>query len=208
MRSGPVAADSDDLGIWLPPRAAPDGRSVDTNYVTYYVIGDVSGDRMTDFVESIGLPLFAHRLRRLSEALVDGCGTWLPMAGVRAPPKSGSTLMLLAEEGPLSITQIAVRLRLTHPLIIKLTREIEHLGLVRIDQDASDGRRRLVSLTAAGRQQATRLAAANGQVARAYRQLFDEAGVDAYAALVAVERALADRDIASRLAELESLPAT
>jgi DNA-binding MarR family transcriptional regulator len=157
---------------------------------------------MTDFVESIGLPLFAHRLRRLSEALVEDAGAWLPQAGVTAPPKSASTLLLLAQEGPHTVTEIASRLRLTHPLIIKLTRELERLGLVRVEQDANDGRRRPVSLTAAGRRQAARCADANEQLRRAYREIFEDAGVDGLAAIEAIERVLARRSIGARLAEL------
>ena len=156
---------------------------------------------MSDFVESLGLPLFAHRLRRLSESLVEAVRQWLPQMGVTAPPKAGSTLLLLDAAGPLTVTEIATRLRLTHPLIIKLTRELEVLGLVRIDQDVRDGRRRPVSLTVAGRRQAARLAEVNQRLDRVYRQLFAEAGVDGFAAIVEIERALTARSFTQRLAE-------
>jgi DNA-binding MarR family transcriptional regulator len=162
---------------------------------------------MSDFVESLGLPLFAHRLRRLSESLVEAGRQWLPNAGVTAPPKAGSTLLLLAQAGPLSVTEIATRLRLTHPLIIKLTREMAELGLVRIDQDSRDGRRRPVSLTAAGRAQAARLVEVNRRLASIYQEIFEQAGVDGFAAVVAIERVLADRDFLQRLAETPAVPA-
>jgi len=162
---------------------------------------------MSDFVESLGLPLFAHRLRRLSETLVEGGRQWLPEAGVTAPPKAGSTLLLLAEAGPLTVTEIATRLRLTHPLIIKLTRRLSELGLVRIEQDARDGRRRPVSLTPEGRRQAALLVDVNRRLAIVYQQIFDTAGVDGFAAVVAIERVLADRDFLQRLAETPHAPA-
>jgi DNA-binding MarR family transcriptional regulator len=162
---------------------------------------------MADFVESVGLPLFAHRLRRLSESLVEACGAWLPEAGVTAPPKAGSTLLLLAASGPLTVTEIATRLRLTHPLIVKLTRELEGLGLVSVEQDPADGRRRPVSLTPAGRRQADRLAEVNRALAAAYGELFAEAGADAFAAIERVEAALARRDFGARLAALAPQPA-
>lgn len=157
---------------------------------------------MTDFIESIGLPLFAHRLRRLSEALVESCGAWLPEAGVTVPPKAGSTLLLLSTAGPLSVTEIAERLRLTHPLIVKLARELQGLGLVTVAQDPLDGRRRPVSLTAVGRLQAERLAAVNRRLSEAYSQIFAEAGVDGFAAIERIEAALARRDLAGRLRAL------
>jgi DNA-binding MarR family transcriptional regulator len=162
---------------------------------------------MSDFIESLGLPLFAHRLRRLSESLVEGGRQWLPYAGVTAPPKAGSTLLLLAAAGPLSVTEIATRLRLTHPLIIKLTRELSELGLVRIEQDARDGRRRPVSLTAEGLWQAALLKDVNRRLAVVYQQIFEQAGVDGFAAVVAIERVLADRDFLQHLAETAFVPA-
>src|SRR5579864_1177615 len=75
---------------------------------------------LADFVESLGLPFFAHRLRRLSETLVEASGGWLREVGVAAPPKAVSTLLLIAAEGPSTVTEIATRLRLSHPLIVKL----------------------------------------------------------------------------------------
>jgi DNA-binding MarR family transcriptional regulator len=163
---------------------------------------------MSDFVESIGLPLFAHRLRRLSEVLVAAAPDWLPQAGVTAPAKAASTLTLLAAEGALSVTEIAQRLRLSHPLIIKLVRELEALGLASTAQDPTDGRRRPVSLTAAGRRQARRLAELNALIAEAYRGLFAEAGVDGLSAVERLEQALATRGMASRMRDPASVKRT
>jgi DNA-binding MarR family transcriptional regulator len=156
---------------------------------------------MPDFVESIGAPLFAHRLRRLSETLVDAVGAWLPEAGVSAPPKAGSTLLLLAAEGPMSVTEIASRLRLSHPLIVRLVRELEALGLTRTEQDPSDGRRRPVWLTQAGRAQAQRFRAITVTLAEVYARLFSDAGIDGLVLVERLEGALRYRDFGHRLRE-------
>lgn len=157
---------------------------------------------MSDFVESLGLAFFAHRLRRLSEQLVEGCGDWLHRTGVVVPPKAGSTMLLLREAGPLSVTQIAQRLKLSHPLIIGLTRELEAMGLVRIDQDPTDRRRRPVTLTAQGAAQAERIANVNRFIAQAYQDLFADAGVDGLAVVARLERAIGARTMSSRLERL------
>lgn len=162
---------------------------------------------MDDFVESVGLALFAHRLRRLSEQLVEATGAWLPELGVTAPPKSVSSMMLLAREGPLGVTEIAQRLRLTHPLIVKLSRELEALGLVRIENDPTDGRRRNLVLTAAGRTQADRIGEVTTRIAQVYRRLFDEAGADGLLAVERIEWALNQRSFARRLREVAPQPA-
>jgi DNA-binding MarR family transcriptional regulator len=154
-----------------------------------------------DFIESLGPAYFAHRLRRLSEMLVEATTTELQAEGVTAPPKAGSTLTLLAAVPGLSVTEIAARLRLSHPLIVRLARELEALGLVRPQQDPDDGRRRGLFLTDEGFAQARRLRRLGERIAGAYARLFEDAGVDAFAAVVAIERSLARRGFAERLRE-------
>ena len=156
---------------------------------------------MDDFIESFGLPFFAHRLRRLSETLVEASGAWLREAGVTAPPKAVSTLLLLAAEGPLSVTEIAARLRLTHPLIVKLARELEAQGLVRTGQDPTDGRRRPVSLTPVGRTQAEQLRQSTETIGEAYRRLFEDAGSEGLQLVRRLEGALSAKGFHARLRE-------
>lgn len=131
-----------------------------------------------DFITELGRPFLAHRLRRLAETFVDGYGQWLPTLGIDAPPRSLSTLLLLDREGPLGVTEIAARLRLSHPLLIKLTRALEAQGLTRTEQDSEDGRRRLIVLTEAGRAQAAALGGAIRVIDRAYEDVLSEVGID------------------------------
>lgn len=152
-----------------------------------------------DFVKAQGLPLLAHRLRRLSELFLDGYGDWLPDVGVTAPPRALSLLRLLDEEGPLGITFIADRLRLTHPLIIALVAALEEDGLVEIARDPGDGRRRMVGLSAEGRAQASAARQALAVMADAYRDLAAETGIDLMDAVERIERACAATSFELRL---------
>ena len=70
-----------------------------------------------DFIESLGPAYFAHRLRRLSEALVEDCGAWFRRVGVTSPPKGASTLLLLRQKGPLSVTQDGLSLDCPRPCV-------------------------------------------------------------------------------------------
>src|SRR5438128_2708573 len=144
-----------------------------------------------DFVSDLGRPFLAHRFRRLSELLLAGNAPWMLERGIAAPPRSGSTLLLLKRRGPLSITDIAARLRLTHPLIIKLTDRLLELGLVGQEADPRDARRRLISLTAEGLAEAGRLEAATAVIDRAYGELSEEVGVDLLALTEALDAAVA-----------------
>lgn len=154
-----------------------------------------------DFIADSGVAFLAHRLRRASDLLVDGAGAWLAEGGMTAPPRALSTLLLLQREGPLTVTGVAERLRVSHPLMIKLLRGLEQQGLVRARRDRADARRRPISLTAKGRQEAELAGAATQALARAYGRLFEETGVDLLDALARLERACAERPFEQRLSD-------
>ena len=152
-----------------------------------------------DFVQGLGLPFLAHRLRRLAELIVEGTRSTMPKFQLEAPARSASTLLLLREFGPMGITEIGFRLRLSHPMIIKLARALEAAGLVEDKRDPQDQRRRLVALTPAGREQADRAVNFNAVLAMAFEDIFAEAGADLLAAVEGFEAAAGRRSIAARI---------
>lgn len=152
-----------------------------------------------DFVRSLGLPFMAHRLRRASELILEETSKLLPDEEIEGPARAASTLLLLRENGPTGITEIAFRLRLSHPLIIKLSAALAAAGLVRDESDARDNRRRLVALTDEGLAETQRIDAFSRAVARAFEAMFDESGADLFAALEGFEAAAARQPIAARV---------
>lgn len=153
-----------------------------------------------DFVRSLGLPFLAHRLRRISDLILEESTAALRAEGFDAPARSGSTLLLLHTNGPTGITEIAYRLRLSHPLIIKLTAALAGTGLVEDRTDPGDNRRRLVALTEKGAEEAERFAAFVERLGGAFEAMFEEAGADLLDALDRFEAVARHRSIASRLA--------
>ena len=158
-----------------------------------------------DFVAELGPPMTAHRLRRASELLVDAHARWLAEVGPDVPARALSTMMLLDETGGQGVTQIARRLRLTHPLLIEVTRALEAKGLVAARPDPEDGRRRVLELSPAGRAAAARLRERLKTLDAFYRALFDEIGVDLLDALERLERAARKRPLIDRLRETAAL---
>lgn len=152
-----------------------------------------------DFVRALGLPFMAHRLRRLSELILEGSSAVLRGAGLEGPARAGSTLLLLRENGPTSITEIAYRLRLSHPLIIKLAAALAAAGLVEDESDPADSRRRLIALTGKGTAEAARIAQFSAALGRVFAAMFEEAGADLYVALERFEAAAEARPIGARL---------
>ena len=139
-----------------------------------------------DFVAHLGRPFLAHRLRRLGEMFLDGYRRWLPELGVRAPARSLSTLLLL-EAGPLGVTELAARLRLSHPLMIKLVASLEEGGFVSLVRDSADARRRPATLTPAGRKEVARIKRAIAILDASYAELSSEIGVDLIGVVERVE---------------------
>lgn len=154
-----------------------------------------------DFIRAQGLAFLAHRLRRASELILEGASAALRRHGFSSPARAGSTLLLLSEKGPTGVTEIAYRLRLSHPLIIKLTGAMAAAGLVRDETDPADQRRRLIALTAEGEAEAARLQAFSDALAGTYEAMFAEAGSDLFAALEAFEGAAERRSIEERIEE-------
>ena len=158
-----------------------------------------SEQRQEDFVVSLGRPFLAHRLRRLSEQLVDELVEDRLRLGIKSPPRSSSTLLLLEREESLAVTEIAARLRLSHPLIIKMVEAMTREGFLTSSMDSADRRRRCVSLTEAGRAEARRVAEFTKLIDSALEDVAQEVGFDLYAALVAFDDALQKRPLSERL---------
>lgn len=156
-------------------------------------------DQAADFVAQQGQAMTAHRLRRLGEELLEGYAAWLPKAGVAAPSRSLSMIRLLDEQGPLGVTEIAFRLRLSHPFIVKLVATLEQQGLVALGTDPTDARRRPVWLTSAGRREAARIARALAAMEEAFAGLSDEVGADVLALVGRVEEAVVSDSMPARL---------
>ena len=152
-----------------------------------------------DFVASVGRPLLAHRLRRLSETFVEGYSEWLPSLGVTAPARSLSTLLLLEREGPLGVTELGARLRLSHVLMIKLVAALEAEGFAAPRPDPGDARRRPIGLTRSGREQVRKVERAILILDRAYAELGRRIGVDLLDAVERIERACREQPFDERL---------
>lgn len=153
-----------------------------------------------DFVQSLGLPFLAHRLRRVSDLIVESTTQILRRNGFDGPARSVSTLLLLRDGGAMGITEIGFRLRFSHPMIIKLARALSDAGLVRDEADPNDNRRRLIALTDKGAAQADLAERLSRDIGRTFAAMFAEAGADLFDALERFEAAAERRPIAERLA--------
>lgn len=121
-------------------------------------------------------------------------------AGIAAPVRSFSLISLLAR-AELSVTEIAPRLGVTHAAVIKTVRALERLGLVERGQDPSDARRKPLRLSGAGREEAGRITRYMARASAVYLSMFEEIGVDLFAAARAFDAALDRENFGDRIAK-------
>jgi DNA-binding MarR family transcriptional regulator len=158
------------------------------------------------FLDRGGRAFLTHRLRRLAGRFAEGARLWFPEIGIQVPPRSVAALLFLLERPGCGVAEISAETGVSHPLMVRLVRTLEAEGLVRQCGHPTDGRRRAVFLTDAGKGQAKRLAQANLRIAEAHRQLAEEAGIDLLEAVARIEALLADRSFADRLRAADHAP--
>lgn len=162
-------------------------------------MADVDANGLDGLIHGEMAPGFVGLLLgRIVDRLVDEGVPPAQEAGIAAPPRTFSMIMLLARSSQ-TVTELAQRLGVTHAAIIKTERTLEKLGLVERGQDTGDARRKPLCLTAQGEAEAARIAEFMARVSRVYAGLFDEIGVDLFAAARAFDAALDREGLAARL---------
>ena len=159
---------------------------------------------MGDFIREQGPAFLAHLLRRISDELVSGAAEWYPEVGVDAAPRTASTLLALADRGPLGVTEIAELLQQSHPLVITWVRRLRADGLVRVRPDAGDRRRTVVALTPKGSAEVARLRKALTVMAEASQQLMEDAGRGVFEALWRIAEMCSRTPFAEQLRERDA----
>jgi DNA-binding MarR family transcriptional regulator len=159
----------------------------------------MTADPDEDFIKSLGTPYMAHLLRRLYDDFVRNITEWYEEIGLLAPPRTHSTLEVLDREGPLGVTEVAEKLRQSHPLVLTWVRQLKELGLVQASHDPDDARRTVLSLTTAGKAQVKKNAEADRVVGEAYKSLMQEAHAPVFDALWRIEAACREEPLLDRL---------
>ncbi|SEM51704.1 MarR family protein [Stigmatella aurantiaca] len=138
------------------------------------------------------------RLRRLSERLDTDAARVYAAQGVEFEQRWFGVLNQLALKGPMSVGALAEALGITHVSVSQTRVSLERAGLIWQEPDASDARRRLLSLSTSGKAFAARLAPLWAAFEQASLALDTEAG-GLSAALDRLEVALARRSLFDRI---------
>ena len=106
---------------------------------------------MMDLVNELAELAIATRLKRLSERLSIDVSKIYKESDVDFEARWFLILSLLERKKLMAITEIAESLQLSHPAIVQLVQELLQKNLIKAMADKQDARKRMVSLTAAGK---------------------------------------------------------
>lgn len=144
-----------------------------------------------------GFLLLGSRLRKFIEALFAGVDAVYREAEVDLPSRCFPILFLLRDQGRLGISELAVRLGQTHPAVSQMSRKLLKRGMIEEGSDPADDRRRLLSLSAAGRALMDRLTPIWRAIIEAVAELERDHPLSRH--LTALDKALETRDFAARI---------
>lgn len=159
-----------------------------------------------DVIAELGELALASRLKRLSELLMKEASELYEELGVDFQARWFALFHALDRQGPMSVTELAEALGLSHPAIGKIAEQLIRRRLVQQYTDPLDERRRLLTLTGHGRKLRTQLAPVWSEIRGAARDLLAQAGVDLLSDVQKVEAAFSERTVMDRVRDRLNLP--
>jgi DNA-binding MarR family transcriptional regulator len=129
----------------------------------------------------------ANRLGALVDLIALQGDSLLQDAGITIPSRAVSCVLLVGDQGQVSAADIAKALQQPHQLATQRVEALIKLGLLKRIDDPEDGRRKILTLTAKGKDQYARLNVRLAEAEQAFLGLFAEIDCDLPAI---VERAL------------------
>ena len=159
-----------------------------------------------DFIADLRELALATRLKRLSERLMKDVSQVYLDLGIDFKANWFSILYALGHESPVSVTELARTLGLSHPAVNQIAAQLIARGLVTQGKDANDERKRLLHLSASGKALIRELEPVWKEIRLANRQLLRDAGVGLLGDLARLEAALDENSMANRVNKRLGLP--
>lgn len=103
-----------------------------------------------DILQNLGALAIAARMKRLSETIMRSGAEVYKYYGIDFEPKWFPLFYYLSENGEAGIMEIADKLKVTHPAIIQIAKELEKKGLITSKKCKDDARKRNLKLSKKG----------------------------------------------------------
>jgi DNA-binding MarR family transcriptional regulator/N-acetylglutamate synthase-like GNAT family acetyltransferase len=153
-----------------------------------------------DFINELGYLAIASRLKRLTDRFMRGGSQAYKSLGIDFEPRWFTVFYLIyTQEVPLSISEIANSLKISHPAVIQTIQMLVKKGLIKSYQDSKDRRIRRLAITEEGNNLANFLIPVWNDFENATVELFEKAGVDVLDIIKRIEVLLEEEDVGSRI---------
>ncbi|MEP4890946.1 MAG: GNAT family N-acetyltransferase [Aliiglaciecola sp.] len=151
-----------------------------------------------DFLNELGELALGSRLKRVSERMMADAAAVYQHFDMNIQPKWFTLLALLDKKEQVSVVEAANLLGLTQPALSQFSRQLAAKKLINITLGSEDSRKRVLSLSALGRQKVTEMRPVWTAVDKAAKDLSHEFENHFYDSLKTFEQALKKRSLLER----------
>lgn len=141
----------------------------------------------------------ATRLKRLGERLSQDVSRVYKESELDFEAKWFLILELLSRKKTVSITDAAESLQISHPAVVQVVEQMLGNGLIRASVDSKDARKRLISLTVAGKHMHKKIGPILEVIKEENRKWLAAASFDLLQLLAELERSLDERSMFKRI---------
>jgi GNAT superfamily N-acetyltransferase/DNA-binding MarR family transcriptional regulator len=151
-----------------------------------------------DFMQEAGSLALGARLRRLGDSIGQEINQIYKSQETGFEARWFPFFQLLSQQSPLSTVEIADRLGVKHPSVNAIMQELKDQGFIGVIPDTNDKRRFLLELTPAAKRLYNMMENIWRDLRQASDELIQEADMDVFKALLALETALKNKSLAER----------
>ena len=153
-----------------------------------------------DFIKALGYLAVASRMKRLTDRFMRGGSQAYKSLGIDFEPRWFTVFYLIyTQDSPLSISEIASSLKISHPAVIQTTQMLIKKGLIKSFQDSQDRRIRRLAITGKGKELVNFLIPIWNDFETATSELFEKADVDMLDIIKRIEARLDEEDVGNRI---------
>ena len=142
------------------------------------------------------------RLKRLYEYFAKDVAMIYKDEQLNFEPKYFTLYYLISKQGEIGVTEISEELNLTHPGVIHLAKELEGLGFIESAKSATDSRRRLLRLSAKGKESLPKFERVWAKIVALNKALFNNQQNNLLSAIMETETQLNEKPYYQRFQEM------
>jgi GNAT superfamily N-acetyltransferase/DNA-binding MarR family transcriptional regulator len=154
------------------------------------------------YLDNLGFLGFGTKLKLLADKIMQQAGNVYKECGIDFEARWFTTFNLIAtSREPITISEIANQLSMTHPAIIKITNALINQNLIVSQTGKTDKRKRILSVSKEGYMLCKRLEPVWRAFSLATRELFEDSGIDLLSVIANVDNALTDKTLTTRVVQ-------